>query len=147
MASTLARGEIRPVVPGFFSLTHVSNRGAAFGLFSGTGNSLVATFLVVFSLAAVAVVLALLWRSRLERSVGVSVALILGGALGNLVDRLRTGAVVDFLDFHLGRFHWPAFNLADSAIVVGTAVLVYQLVRHHGLTHDSASVQSQERGA
>src|SRR6185437_2425254 len=113
------------VVPGFFHLTHVENRGAAFGLFAESPSEWKIAVLVLFSLVALVVVSALLWKnSHAMTTTGVGLALILGGALGNLWDRLLSGQVVDFLDFHVGSYHWPAFNLADSAIVVGALLLV-----------------------
>ena len=85
--------------------------------------------LVLFSLVALVVVSALLWKnSHAMTSTGVGLALILGGAVGNLWDRLLSGHVVDFLDFYLGSYHWPAFNIADSAIVVGALLLVAEIL-------------------
>jgi len=132
----LAPGELRRVLPGFFNLTHVRNRGAAFGLFSESESTAVLIFLVGFSLAALALVLALLWRGVGSWTTGWGLTLVLGGALGNLVDRLRSGSVVDFLDFHLSGYHWPAFNLADSAIVVGAGLLLLEVLRGHRKTQD-----------
>src|SRR5437763_16483810 len=106
------------IVPGFFHLTHVENRGAAFGLFAESPSEWKITVLVMFSLIALVVVSALLWKnSHAMTTTGVGLSLILGGALGNLWDRLVSGQVVDFLDFYIGSYHWPAFNVADSAIV------------------------------
>ncbi len=126
---TLALGEARTIVPGFFDLTHVHNRGAAFGLFAHFESTWAAALLIVFSAAAMVLVLVLLWQNHAPRLAGWGLALILGGAAGNLLDRLRAGRVVDFLDFHLGSYHWPAFNLADAAIVVGAATLIYQVLQ------------------
>jgi signal peptidase II len=111
-------GESHRFLPGFFNFTHLQNRGAAFGLFADSDSSLVQGFLIAFSIAALLLVLFLLWRGVTSAWSGWGLGLILGGALGNLIDRLRAGSVVDFLDFHLGRYHWPAFNLADSAVVI-----------------------------
>jgi signal peptidase II len=117
------------VVPGFFHLTHVENRGAAFGLFAESPSAWKVTVLVLFSLVALVVVSALLWKnSHAMTSTGVGLALILGGAVGNLWDRLLSGHVVDFLDFYLGSYHWPAFNIADSAIVIGAFLLVAEIL-------------------
>lgn len=132
----LAPGELRRVLPGFFNLTHVRNRGAAFGLFSEAESTVVLILLVGFSLAALALVLALLWRGVAAWTTGWGLALIFGGAVGNLMDRLRSGSVVDFLDFHLGGYHWPAFNLADSAIVVGAGLLLLEVLRGHRKAQD-----------
>ena len=125
----IALHESVAVVPGFFHLTHVENRGAAFGLFAESPSEWKIAVLVLFSLVALVVVSALLWKnSHAMTTTGVGLALILGGALGNLWDRLVSGQVVDFLDFYVGNYHWPAFNLADSAIVVGALLLVTEIL-------------------
>ncbi len=117
-------GEVVVVFPGWFSLTHVLNQGAAFGIL-GAGGSLRRVVLIAAAVGAVAALGWLLLRMdptrRWERA---AAAAVIGGALGNLIDRLAYGAVVDFLDVHAGRYHWPAFNVADSAITVGVSVLV-----------------------
>ncbi len=118
-----------PVVPGFFRLTHVQNRGAAFGLFADSPSQWKVGLLVLFSLLALLVVSRLLWKNSHSLSAtGFALALIMGGAVGNLWDRLRDGFVVDYLDFHLGSYHWPAFNVADSAIVVGALILIAEIL-------------------
>ncbi len=137
---TLVLGETRRIIPGLFNLTHLRNRGAAFGLFAETESTLVVFFLIAFSAAALVLVLVLLWRGAASPWAGASLGLILGGALGNLVDRLNNGGVVDFLDFHLGPYHWPAFNVADSAIVIGAAVLMLELFRSRRHVHGEAGV-------
>lgn len=126
---SLALGQTRRVIPGLFNLTHLQNRGAAFGLLADFASPLVLVFLIAFSAAVLVLLGNWLWRGPGSRWAGWGLALILGGALGNLFDRLRTGRVVDFLDFHLGAYHWPAFNLADTTIVVGAAVLLAELLR------------------
>jgi signal peptidase II len=118
-----------PVIPGFFRLTHVENRGAAFGLFADSPEQWKIAMLVLFSIVALIVVLALLWRnSHAMTSTGIGLALILGGAVGNLWDRLLNGRVVDFLLFYVGQYQWPAFNVADSAIVCGAGLLVIEIL-------------------
>jgi signal peptidase II len=109
-------------VTSFFNLSLTYNRGISFGLFNG-GAGMGA---LVFSLAAAAIVAVLIyWLSRVSSPfLAVAIGLIIGGAMGNVIDRLRLGAVVDFLDFHLGAAHWPAFNLADSAICIGVAAML-----------------------
>jgi signal peptidase II len=111
----------------FFSLVLTLNRGMSFGLFNpgpGDGGALNA---VLFSLVAAAIVAGLIfWLRRVSSPLlGVAIGLIVGGATGNVVDRIRHGAVVDFLDFHIGYWHWPAFNLADSAICLGVAMMLF----------------------
>ncbi|MGC2321408.1 MAG: signal peptidase II [Terriglobales bacterium] len=129
VAQNITLHDSLPVLPGFFRLTHVENRGAAFGLFSDSPSEWKVTVLVLFSLIALVVVSVLLWKNSHSMTVtGVGLALILGGALGNLWDRLLDGHVVDFLDFSLGGYHWPAFNVADSAIVVGALLLVTEIL-------------------
>jgi len=138
VAARLAVGETQRLLPGLFNLTHLHNRGAAFGLFSEIASPLGTLLLVAFSVAALTVVFVLLWQGRGGRLTGTALAFILGGILGNLVDRLRAGHVVDFLDFQLAGYHWPAFNLADCAIVVGAALLGYQLLCGRSALHPEA---------
>jgi len=110
-------------VTSFFSIVQVMNRGVSFGMFNDAQSELGG---VVFSLLAAAIVVMLLvwlWRAR-STIIAIGTGLVIGGAVGNVIDRVRLGAVVDFLDFHLGTWHWPAFNVADSAICVGVALLV-----------------------
>ena len=117
------------VIPGFFRITHVENTGAAFGLFADSPSQWKIGVLVMFSLVALVIVSTLLWRnSHSMSSTGVGLSLILGGALGNLWDRVLNGRVVDFLLFYLGQYQWPAFNVADSAIVVGASLLVIEII-------------------
>jgi signal peptidase II len=127
------------VIPGFFRITHVENRGAAFGLFADSPSEWKIAMLVLFSVIALIVVSALLWRnSHSMTSTGIGLALILGGALGNLWDRLMTGRVVDFLLFYVGQYQWPAFNVADSAIVVGAGLLVIEILLAKPPAHEEA---------
>ena len=118
-----------PLLPHFFNLIHTNNAGAAFGLFSDSPALWKTVLLIVISSALLAMVIAVMWRNqRLRWETGVGLALILGGALSNLFDRIRFGRVVDFLDVYYRSYHWPTFNLADSAIVVGAGFLVFQLL-------------------
>lgn len=127
--STISLHESIAVLPGFFRLTHVQNSGAAFGLLADSPSEWKMAILVLFSLLALVVVSALLWKnSHAMTSTGVGLALILGGAVGNLWDRLFSGHVVDFFDFYVGSYHWPAFNIADSAIVIGAFLLVAEIL-------------------
>jgi len=112
------------VIPGFFRLTHLENTGAAFSLLADSPGPWVGRFLVLFSLTAVVMISILLWKSKEAINLNtVSLALVLGGALGNLWDRLVRGQVTDFLDVYARSHHWPPFNIADSAIVVGALLL------------------------
>lgn len=125
----LAPGE-RLEVTGFFNLVLAFNKGAAFSFLAGAGGWQT-PLLAVFAVAASIVVSVLLVRSAGRTLFCAGLALILGGALGNLIDRLRFTHVVDFLDFHAGGWHWPAFNVADSAITVGAALLIVDGFRGH----------------
>jgi signal peptidase II len=117
------------VVKRVFYITHVENRGAAFGLFNDSPSEWKIGLLVLFSIVALVIVSALLWRSSHAMTASaVGLALILGGALGNLWDRLLNGRVVDFLLVYIGSYQWPAFNVADSAIVVGASLLVFEIL-------------------
>jgi signal peptidase II len=128
------------VIPGFFRITHVENRGAAFGLFADSPSEWKIAILVLFSLVALVIVSALLWKnSHAITTTGVGLALILGGAVGNLWDRLFSGHVVDFLLFYLGQYQWPAFNVADSAIVIGASLLVFEILFTKAPAQDKVS--------
>lgn len=117
------------VIPGFFNLVHIRNPGIAFGLMGQGQGKWIAPLLLGLSFAAI--ILLIWWSFKAGEEMGlfvVSLSVILGGAIGNVVDRLRFGEVIDFLDFHLGQYHWPAFNVADSAITIGTFCLAYCLL-------------------
>jgi signal peptidase II len=117
------------VIKHIFYITHVENRGAAFGLFAESPSEWKVALLVLFSIVALVIVSALLWRSsHTVTATAVGLSLILGGALGNLWDRLLSGRVVDLLLVYLGSYEWPAFNVADSAIVVGAGLLVFEIL-------------------
>ena len=107
----------------FFDIVLVWNRGVSFGMFNNAEGGFNA---IAFSvLAAVVIVGLIVWLRRVTQPIVVGgIGLVIGGAIGNVIDRLRFGAVVDFLDFHIGGLHWPAFNVADSAICVGVALIV-----------------------
>lgn len=113
----------------FFNLVLVWNRGISFGLL-GDGGPSQAWLLAAFGTLVAGGLLIWLHRGDLTRMAGMGVSLIVGGALGNVVDRLRFGAVVDFLDFHMAGWHWPAFNVADAAITVGVILLLADAALH-----------------
>jgi signal peptidase II len=118
------------VIPGFFDIVHSQNRGVAFGLFNDGVSEWRTPLLLLFSLAAVAIVAVILWNAdRLDRLSLAGFSLILGGAAGNVFDRLVWGRVTDFLEFYVGDYHWPTFNVADSAIVIGSGLLLIELLR------------------
>jgi signal peptidase II len=117
------------IIPGFFRLTHTENTGAAFSLFADSQSHWKTSMLIAFSLLAMVVVSVLLWKqTRALTITGVALSLILGGAVGNLWDRLARGRVIDFLLFYIKHYQWPVFNLADSAIVVGASLLVLEIL-------------------
>ena len=119
-----------PVIPGVFRLSHVLNTGAAFSLLENLPPNGVRIGLIAFSVAAAIIVLALLWRAGRTLSLtSVALALILGGAIGNLYDRIRFHHVVDFLAVKIYHYNWPDFNVADSCIVIGACLLLLEIFR------------------
>jgi len=119
-----------PVISGFFNLAHVRNRGMAFGLMNRPG-TVTAYLLTAATIGAIILILVWFWRLKEEGlRTTVGLALILGGAAGNLIDRIRLGEVVDFFDCYIGPYHWPVFNVADSAITVGTLWLALVFIFH-----------------
>lgn len=118
-----------PVFPGFFSLTHIENPGGAFGFLAGHPSILQRLFFLIGTLVAIGLLIYLYKKIPASYSIlTAGLALIMGGALGNLIDRLRFGKVTDFFDFFIGRMHWPAFNIADSAVTVGSIIFIYYLI-------------------
>lgn len=122
----LRLGSVVPVIKGFFNLVHIRNRGAAFGLLSSLSPDFAWLFFIVTT-SLVLLVVGYLWYKLKETATlaALGYSLIIAGAMGNLIDRLRWGEVVDFLDFYLGRYHWPAFNVADSLVCLGAALLIW----------------------
>ena len=116
-----------PVIPGFFNLTYVRNPGAAFGILAGAHGAWRTVFFITISLVALAVIITLVRKTH-DRLPLVAFALIGGGAVGNLIDRVRSGEVVDFIEWYYRSYHWPAFNIADSAISVGVALLAVDML-------------------
>jgi signal peptidase II len=117
---SLSEGQSLKILPGIFHITAVFNKGAAFGLFKDQK-----IFFIALSMSAIASIIIYLWRRKADdMAVATALGLVLGGAAGNLADRLRFGYVVDFLDFRV----WPVFNLADSAITIGAVILVWRVM-------------------
>ncbi|MBW2259500.1 MAG: signal peptidase II [Deltaproteobacteria bacterium] len=117
------------VIPGFFNLTYVRNTGGAFGLLAGEASRLRTGLFLAVSCAALGIIFYLYTKIPPGRKwLDAGLAMTFGGALGNLIDRLRFGEVVDFLDFHVGGMHWPAFNVADSAISIGVGIFCFYLL-------------------
>lgn len=123
--------DVVPVIPGLFQIVHTRNSGIAFGILGGTGKS-GQWLLIGFSLCVMALVISLLWTaskpsSREHWTLRAALGCVLGGAVGNLYDRIAFGSVTDFLDFYWGIHHFPVFNIADSAITCGAALLILHL--------------------
>lgn len=129
IVEALRVGQGIPVIPGFFDIVFVLNPGAAFGFLATLSEGVRNPFFILITV--VAVILIVFYHTRFlhaDRLASVALGLILGGAIGNLIDRLRYGMVVDFLDFHVSRYHWPAFNVADSAISIGVSLMFLDMV-------------------
>jgi signal peptidase II len=118
------------VIPGFFDIVHTQNTGIAFGLFANSTSEWRTAILIALSGAALLLVAGMLWSSnRMDRLSVAGLALILGGAMGNVFDRIVWGRVTDFLELYVGNLHWPTFNVADSAIVIGSGLLLVELLK------------------
>ncbi|MEK6716373.1 MAG: signal peptidase II [candidate division NC10 bacterium] len=129
IVEALRVGQGIPVIPGFFDIVFVLNPGAAFGFLATLSEGVRNPFFILITV--VAVILIVFYHTRFlhaDRLASVALGLILGGAIGNLIDRLRYGMVVDFLDFHVSRYHWPAFNVADSAISIGVSLMFLDML-------------------
>ncbi len=122
-------GTVITVISGFFNIIHTENSGIAFSLFAGASSPWKMVLLIAVSMALLAtVVIVALKSAEITWATGVGLALIVGGASSNLLDRIRFGQVVDFLDVYYRSYHWPTFNVADSAIVVGAGLLIIELL-------------------
>lgn len=119
-----------PVIPGFFSITYIRNPGAAFGFLAGASPTFRYAFFIGVTIAAIGLIIHYLRTYAAgDQLLTISLGMILSGAIGNLIDRVRFGEVIDFLDVYLGTTHWPAFNIADSAISVGAFILFIHLIQ------------------
>lgn len=118
-----------PVIPGFLSITHLHNTGGAFGFMADQNSNLRNVLFIAASFVALSLVI-YFYKNTPEKYalLATGFALIFGGACGNLADRIRMGKVVDFIDVYIGELHWPAFNIADSAISIGVFIFLYHLV-------------------
>lgn len=117
------------VIPGFFNITHIHNPGGAFGFLAN--HSAVWRHLIFLFISSLAIGLIIYYYHKTPKThllLSCGFALILGGAIGNMIDRVRLGVVIDFLDVYVGNLHWPAFNVADSAISIGITIFIYHLV-------------------
>jgi signal peptidase II len=128
--TSLSFTDTKHVIPGFFDIVRSQNPGVAFGLFAHSGSQFRTVILIGFSVLAIVILAVLLTRiRRWDRPTGLGVALVFGGALGNVYDRLHAGTVTDFLDFYVGTIHWYTFNLADTAICCGAGLLILSMLR------------------
>ena len=126
---TIPHDRVIPVIPGFFNLIHAENSGIAFSLFAGASSSWKMVLMIGVSVALLITVVVVAVKSReMNWVTGVGLALVLGGASSNLLDRIRFGQVVDFLDFYYRSYHWATFNVADSAIVAGAGLLLLEIL-------------------
>jgi len=132
--------DVIPVLPGFFNLTHVRNKGAAFSLFSTMPDWFRSGFFITVTLVAVAA-LAVLIKKTHERLLVVAFSLIAGGAVGNVIDRIRFGEVVDFIQWYYRSFYWPSFNVADSAITIGVGLLVIDMILGPSTKHQISDLK------
>ena len=140
VANTFSYREVVEVMP-FFNLTYVHNPGAAFSFLADQGGWQRWFFTAI---AAGVSIMLLFWLAKTPRRdtmISISFTLILSGALGNLIDRLMYGYVIDFLDFYYGSYHWPAFNIADSAIFVGAGLMIIDAFKSDKTQQDSANVE------
>jgi signal peptidase II len=135
------------VIEGFFSLTYIRNPGAAFGVFADRTDGFRTLFFLAISIFAIGLLLYFLVKtSRRDRLSLIAISMLFGGALGNLVDRVRLGEVIDFFDFYVGSYHWPAFNVADSAITIGISLLIFDTFMKGQVQPDSKKVPMIEGG-
>jgi len=131
VAQQLPNGETYTVIPGIFRISDVHNTGAAFSMFAENASpATVRNILIGFSVVSILIIFGMLWRvGRAFSLTSVALALILGGAFGNLYDRVRYHYVIDFLEVHIVHYHWPDFNVADSCIVIGACLLMIEIFR------------------
>lgn len=127
--------DTKTVIPGFFSIVQSRNPGVAFGIFAENSSQSRTPILIGLSIIAVLLLAGMLWRiDRLDSPSAAGLALIFGGAMGNVFDRVRMGSVTDFLDFYAGTYHWYTFNLADASICTGAGLLILSMLRSQGRT-------------
>lgn len=132
--NTMTMHQSIEIIPHFASLTYLRNTGAAFGFLAGARSGLRIVFFAFISSVAIGCIVYLIRGLRpQQKTLLLSLSLILGGAVGNLIDRLRLGEVIDFIDLHWYDIHWPAFNVADSAISIGVVILFIHMLRKGSL--------------
>ena len=142
----IRRHEVVTIIPGFFNLTNVRNPGAAFGIFSDMHSRWRSLFFILVTLVAVLVIAALIRKSH-ERLLVFAFSLIAGGAIGNVIDRIRYGEVVDFIQWYVKSYYWPSFNVADSAISIGVTLLAIDLlIRKPQGSHENSKSKDPDHG-
>jgi signal peptidase II len=124
--------ETKTVIPGFFNITFVLNPGAAFGFLAKLNDSYRQTFFLTVTFIAIILLIYLMFKEKKHKLRLFSYSIILSGALGNFIDRIYLGSVIDFLDFYIKKYHWPAFNIADSCITVGVFLLFVDIFFQKG---------------
>ena len=130
IGATMNLHESIPVIDGYFNITYVKNPGAAFGFLANSAPEFRSLFLITVTVIAIVLILYFISKNTAkEIFLTFSLSLILGGAVGNLIDRIRFGEVTDYLDFYISSYHWPAFNVADTAISLGALVLIVEIFR------------------
>lgn len=129
VSSKIALNRGFELIPGVLNLVHVRNKGVAFGVFADSSSNFTPLALVAVSIIALVVILWILAVSETDWSLFLGLSFFFGGTAGNLVDRFRFGEVIDFLDFHIGLYHWPAFNVADSALCIGAGLFFIHLFK------------------
>jgi len=133
VSSIMSLHDSLSVIDGFFNITYVRNPGAAFGFLADSSPAFRSVFFVAIASIAILLIFFLIMKAKDEELLfTLSLSLILGGAVGNLIDRVRFGEVIDFLDFYLASYHWPAFNVADTAISCGAVLLVFGMIKKKG---------------
>jgi signal peptidase II len=121
--------DTKAVIPGFFNLVRSENPGVAFGIFADTNSHSRTPMLIATSVVAILILALMLWKiERQDNFTAIGLALIFGGALGNVYDRIHSGVVTDFLDFYAGSYHWYTFNLADTSICIGAGLLILSML-------------------
>ena len=131
------------IIPGLLNLTHVTNTGVAFGMFASHGDMVKTVVLSGLGLLALGVVLVYFWQTSIkDRILLAALALVLGGAVGNLMDRIANGGVTDFIDFYIGTSHWHTFNIADSAITVGLVLMAWDALRPRAKSLESVEPET-----
>jgi len=145
VSTHIPQNHFKMVIDGFLAITHIRNPGVAFGLFAEGPSQLKTVLFVGFSIVAIIAILIFFHQTPPERKmVQVGLILIFSGAIGNLIDRILYQEVIDFLDFFVGSYHWPAFNIADSCITVGVILMLVDLIRFGEVPHVKSSSDTPE---